>query len=83
MAEEEALLAERGRLAHAERLASAVATAIAFLDGDGDGEGGAGTAAGTAMRAIEQASELDPTLRGVLDDLAAGEAALQEALIGV
>lgn len=81
VAEEEALRAERGRLAHAERLAGAAATAIALLDGDGDS--GALTAAGQAMRAIEQASEIDPALRAVLDDLAAGEAALQEALIGV
>jgi DNA repair protein RecN (Recombination protein N) len=34
------------------------------------------------MRAIEQAVDLDPTLKPLLDDLAAGEAALQEALIG-
>ncbi|MBM3633755.1 MAG: DNA repair protein RecN [Actinobacteria bacterium] len=81
VAEEESLLSERSRLAHAERLASAAATAIALLDGDG--EGGALTAAGQAMRSIEQATELDPTLRDVLNDLSAGEAALQEALIGV
>ena len=81
VAEQEALLAERARLAHAERLAGAAASAIALLDGDG--EGGALTAAGQAMRAIEQAAELDPSLGEVLADLAAGEAALQEALIGV
>lgn len=81
VAEEDALLAERARLAHAERLAGAAATAIALLDGDG--EGGALTASGQAMRAIEQAAELDPSLQDVLADLAAGEAALQEALIGV
>lgn len=80
-AEEQALLAERGRLAHAERLAEAAASAIGLLDG-GD-EGGALTAAGRAMRAIEQVIDLDPTLAPVLEDLAAGEAALQEALIGV
>ncbi|MBU6362624.1 MAG: DNA repair protein RecN [Acidobacteria bacterium] len=84
VAEEEALLAERARLAHAERLAGAAATAIALLDGEGGGaEGGALTAAGKAMRAIEQAAELDPSLKDVLADLASGEAALQEALIGV
>ncbi len=81
VAEQEALLAERARLAHAERLAGAAASAIALLDGDG--EGGALIAAGQAMRAIEQAAELDPSLGEVLADLAAGEAALQEALIGV
>jgi DNA repair protein RecN (Recombination protein N) len=79
--EEQALLVERGRLAHAERLAEAVATAIALLDGDGDA--GALMATGRALRAIEQAVDLDPTLRDPLDDLIAGEAALQEALIGV
>jgi len=67
--------------AEAERLAGAAASAIALLDGDG--EGGALTATGQAMRAIEQAAELDPSLGEVLADLAAGEAALQEALIGV
>ena len=79
--EEAALRTERGRLAHAERLADAAATALTLLDGDGDG--GALTAAGKAMRAIEQAVDLDPSLKPVLDDLAAGEAALQEGLIGV
>lgn len=84
VAEEEALLAERARLAHAERLAVAAATAIALLDGEGGGaEGGALINAGKAMRAIEQAAELDPSLKDVLADLASGEAALQEALIGV
>lgn len=81
VAEEQSLLAERGRLAHAERLAGAAASAISLLDG-GE-EGGALTAAGRAMRAIEQVVDLDPTLAPVLQDLAAGEAALQEALIGV
>lgn len=80
-AEEESLLAERGRLAHCERLAEATASVIALLDGDRDGEGGAVMAAGRASRMVEQASELDPSLRAALDDLAAGESALQEALI--
>jgi len=79
-AEEDALRAERGRLVHAGRLVEAAASAIALLDGD---EGGAITAAGQAMRAVEQAAELDPGLHEVLADLAAGEAALQEALIGL
>ncbi len=79
--EEEALRAERGRLMHAGRLAEAAATAIGLLDaGDDDG---ALTAAGRALRAIEQALDLDPSLVRVRDDLAAGEASLQEALIGV
>jgi DNA repair protein RecN (Recombination protein N) len=81
LAEEQALLVERGRLAHAERLAEAVATAIDLLDGEGDA--GALLATGKALRAIEQATELDPTLTAARDDLLAGEAALQEALIGV
>jgi hypothetical protein len=81
VAEEQALLVERGRLAHAERLGEAVATAIAHLDGDGDA--GALMATGRALRAIDQAIDLDPTLRAPLDDLIAGEAAIQEALIGV
>ncbi len=81
VAEEQALLVERGRLAHAERLGEAVATAIAHLDGDGDA--GALMATGLALRAIDQAIDLDPTLRAPLDDLIAGEAAIQEALIGV
>lgn len=79
-AEEQALRAERARLMHAGRLAEAAATAIALLDGD---EGGAVTAAGQAMRTVEQGAQLDPGLGEVLADLAAGEAALQEALIGV
>ncbi|MDP4620824.1 MAG: DNA repair protein RecN [Thermoleophilia bacterium] len=81
VAEEQALLVERGRLAHAERLGEAVATAIAHLDGDGDA--GALMATGRARRAVDQAIDLDPTLRAPLDDLIAGEAAIQEALIGV
>lgn len=80
VAEEQALRAERARLMHAGKLAEAAATAIALLDGD---EGGAVTAAGQAMRAVEQGAQLDPGLGEVLADLAAGEAALQEALIGV
>ena len=79
-AEEQALRAERARLMHAGKLAEAAATAIALLDGE---EGGAVTAAGQAMRAVEQGAQLDPGLGEVLADLAAGEAALQEALIGV
>lgn len=79
-AEEQALRAERARLVHAGKLAEAAGTAIALLDGD---EGGAVTAAGQAMRAVEQGAQLDPGLGEVLADLAAGEAALQEALIGV
>lgn len=79
-AEEEALRGERGRLVHAGRLAEAAAAAIILLDGE---DGGAVTAAGQAMRAVEQAAEFDPALGEVLSDLAAGEAALQEALIGV
>ena len=82
-AEEQALRAERERLVHAGRLAEVAALAIALLDGDGAGEGGAVTAAGRAMRAVGDAAELDPSLGAVRDDLAAGEAALQEALIGV
>ena len=82
-AEEQALRTERERLVHAGRLAEVAATAIALLDGDGVGEGGAVTAAGRAMRAVGDAADLDPSLNGVRDDLAAGEAALQEALIGV
>ncbi len=80
VAEEQALRAERARLMHAGKLAEAAATAIALLDGE---EGGAVTAAGQAMRAVEQGAQLDPGLGEVLADLAAGEAALQEALIGV
>lgn len=80
-AEEASLLAERGRLAHSERLAEAAASVIALLDGDGDRDGGAVTAAGRAWRTVGQAAELDPSLRAPLEDLAAGEAALQEALI--
>ncbi len=80
-AEEASLLAERGRLAHSERLAEAAASVIALLDGDGDGDGGAVTAAGRASRTVGQAAELDPSLRAPREDLAAGEAALQEALI--
>ncbi len=82
-AEEQALRTERERLVHAGRLAEVAALAIALLDGDGAGEGGAVTAAGRAMRAVGDAAELDPSLDAVRDDLAAGEAALQEALIGV
>jgi DNA repair protein RecN (Recombination protein N) len=84
-AEEDALRTERGRLAHAERLADAAAEAIALLDGSAEaaGDGGAVMAAGRAMRAVSGALDLDPSLREVLDDLTAGEAALQEALIGV
>lgn len=81
VAEHDALLAERGRLLHAGRLAEAAAAAIALLDGGDDG--GAITATGQALRAVERASGLDPALDPVRDDLAAGEAALQEALIGV
>ena len=78
--EEQSLLAERGRLGHAERLAEAAATALALLDGE---DVGAVTATGRAARAIEQATDLDPTLGGPLADLMAAEASLQEALIGV
>ena len=78
--EEAALLAERGRLAHAERLAEAAATALELLDGEA---GGAVPATGRAVRAIEQARDLDPTLGDALSDLMAAEASLQEALIGV
>lgn len=80
LSEEQALRAERARLMHAGKLAEAAASAIALLDGE---EGGAVTAAGQAMRAVEQGAQLDPGLGEVLADLAAGEAALQEALIGV
>lgn len=79
-AEEQALRAERARLMHAGKLAEAAATAIALLDGE---EGGAVTTAGRAMRAVGQGAQLDPGLEEVLADLAAGEAALQEALVGV
>jgi len=80
LAEEEALLAERGRLAHSERLAEAAATALELLDGD---EGGVVTATGRAARALEQVNDLDPTLGVPVADLMAAEASLQEALIGV
>ena len=80
LAEEEALLAERGRLAHSERLADAAATALALLDGD---DGGVVTATGRAARALEQVHDLDPTLGVPVADLMAAEASLQEALIGV
>ena len=78
--EEAALLAERGRLGHAERLAEATATALDLLDSE---ESGAVSATGRAVRAIEQARDLDPTLGDALADLMAAEASLQEALIGV
>ena len=78
--EEVALQAERGRLGHAERLAEAADSALGLLDSD---DSGAVMATGRAARAIEHACDLDPTLKGPLDDLKAAEAALQEALIGL
>ncbi len=80
LAEEAALRTERARLAHAEALAEAAATTLNLLDGD---EHGAVDATGRAVRAIERASELDPTLIEALGDLTAAAVALQEALIGM
>ncbi len=62
--EDHALRAEAQRLAHAESLQQAAATANLLFSGDSDGRDGAGVAelVGQARRALEGAGEHDPEL---------------------
>jgi DNA repair protein RecN (Recombination protein N) len=83
--EEEALLAERARLRHAEGLAAgAAAAAEALSPGEGAGdEPGAVAAVGGAARALEPLVPVDPALAGPHRDLADAEAALQEVALAL
>lgn len=80
--EEAALATERDRLRHAEGLAAGAAAAAEALS-PGDGEGGAVVAVGGAARALEPLVAVDPALRGPHAELAAAEAALQEAALAL
>ncbi len=77
-AEEEALLAERERLAHAESLAAAASAAAEALS-PSDGEGGAVETLGAAVAALAPMTRVDPALAGPHAELVSAQAALQEA----
>jgi len=80
-AEHAALLAERERLRHGERLGSqAMSAAEALSPESGDG---AIALAGMAERAIADAAAIDPSLRDRLDELVAAQAALQETALSL
>jgi DNA repair protein RecN (Recombination protein N) len=81
-AEHAALLAERGRLRHADRLALAVHRAAEALS-PGDGDGGAIMAVGAAEAALAEVVDLDPTLAPLLAEVAGHQAGLQEAGLGL
>ena len=67
-AEEDELVADRSRLANAEKLFAAAQEGYAALSG-GEGSGGALDALGVALAAVEHAAALDETLASVLDAL--------------
>ena len=81
-AEEEALRAERERLAHAESLAGAASAAAEALS-PSDGDGGALEALGAAVAALAPMTGVDPALAGPHAELVSAQAALQEAGIGL
>jgi len=74
--EEEQLLAEAARLAHADRLRELATLAFERLS---EGERAALESLGAASRAIEQASALDPSLAGALGELNDASIAAQES----
>lgn len=65
--EEEELLAEHRRAANAHRLAAAATTAAQAIDGDTGGS--ALELLSGALRALEEAAELDPALQAPLDSI--------------
>ena len=82
--EEDALLAERERLRHAEGLAAAAASAAeALTPGDEAGGPGAVASVGAAAAALAALVGVDPALAGPQADLAAAEASLQEAALAL
>ena len=79
-----ALRAERERLRHAEGLAAAAAAAAEALSPADDAAGaGAVSAVGGAARALEPLVPVDAALAAPHADLAAAEAALQEAALAL
>lgn len=80
--EEAGLATERERLRHAEGLAAGAAAAAEALS-PSDGEGGAVVAVGGAAHALGPLVAVDPALRGPHAELAAAEAALQEAALAL
>ena len=79
-AEEAALLAERGRLRHAEGLAAAVSGAAEALAPQ-EGEGGALDVVGAASGALAPVLSIDEALAAVHADLVAAQSSLQETVI--
>ena len=75
--EDEALLAERERLRHADALTRAAHGAAALLSPD-DGEG-AVALAGRAVRELEAAAAHDPALEALVEELRDGALRLDEA----
>lgn len=81
-AEEEALLAERERLRHAEALASAASAAAEALS-PAEGEGGGVDAAGAAAAALAPMTAVDPALEGPRALAEAAQASMQEAALAL
>lgn len=81
-AEEQRLLAERGRLANLDGLARAVATAVAALSPEDD-DGGAIAATGAAQAAIGAVIDSDPALAEPLAELVGAADALQGATLAL
>jgi DNA repair protein RecN (Recombination protein N) len=72
----EGLAAERGRLAHADRLGRDTADALVVIEGDD----GLRDRLGSIESRLEQAARLDPTLEGPLEALRRAGLELSEAL---
>ncbi|MBV9851607.1 MAG: DNA repair protein RecN [Armatimonadetes bacterium] len=68
-AEEEELLADRSRLANAEKLSAAAQEGYAALSGGDRGGGGALDALNAALAAVAHAAALDGSLSGVIEAL--------------
>ena len=77
--EEEALLRERNKLEHAERLARLTQTALQALDGGDLDAASAMDLLGQALDAVQDIVDIDPDLQPVLESLQAALDALDDA----
>ncbi|MFQ6098641.1 MAG: DNA repair protein RecN [Armatimonadota bacterium] len=76
--EEEALKAERRRLANAERLQELASQARELLSGDSEGTASAAEALALAEQRLTELVSLDPEVRGLAEALSAAVAAVSE-----